>query len=565
MKKITFLLALLTASLSFGQIAINELDADQTGTDTMEFIELSAAPNFSLDGYVVVLFNGSNDLSYSDAIDLTGFSTDANGFFIIGGDAVPGVDIALGADNVIQNGADAVAIYQAAASSFPSGSATTTTGLIDALVYGTNDDDDLELLTGLGETVQYNEDANNNGADTESIQRASDGTYCVGLPTLRATNIDCGSVCDLNLFVVSVSCDAVTSGVDTYTTTLGFTGGGTETYTINSTAGTVGGDDPSTAVTGEILITGINEGVNFDYTVTSTLCDFSNTINAPTCEPTANVATIAELRAGVIGNSYVLTGEAILTFQQAFRSQKFIEDATAAILIDDNNDIITTTYAIGDGLTGIAGTLGEFNGMIQFSPSADPGAPSSTANTITPQVVSIATLAANPGDYESEYVQIEQDVVIDNSANTNWTVGTVFPLSNGGGSFNFRTSFFDADYIDQVVPTTQSTIAGIITEREDDGGYYITARDGQDADTILGLNDNDLSALSIYPNPANDFINIGSQNEGAITVTVFNVLGKQVIATQNTNRLNITNLTSGVYLVQLTQGDATTTKKLVVK
>jgi hypothetical protein len=188
MKKITLLLALLMVGTSFGQIVINELDADQTSTDTEEFIELlSATPNFNLDGYIVVLFNGNiaDNLSYT-TVDLSGFTTDAEGYLIIGSDAVTGVDIALGADNTIQNGADAIAIYQDDAANFPNGTPPTTTNLIDALVYGTSDPDDADLLAALGETVQYDEDAVD--ADIESLQLANDGTYCTALPTLRDEN-----------------------------------------------------------------------------------------------------------------------------------------------------------------------------------------------------------------------------------------------------------------------------------------------------------------------------------------------------------------------------------------
>ncbi len=187
MKKITLLAALFFGAVSFSQVVINEVDSDQTSTDVTEFIELkSISPNQSLDGLIVVLYNGATDLSY-DTIDLSGRTTDANGYFIIGSDAVPNVDIALGAENTIQNGADAVALYQAAASAFPNGTAVTSDFLVDAIVYGTSDDDDVELLTGLNQTVQYDEDENSM-KDTESLQRKDDGTFCVTLPTLRAIN-----------------------------------------------------------------------------------------------------------------------------------------------------------------------------------------------------------------------------------------------------------------------------------------------------------------------------------------------------------------------------------------
>jgi hypothetical protein len=151
----------------------------------------------------------------------------------------------------------------------------------------------------------------------------------------------------------------VTSGVDTYTSTLGFTGGGTATYTFSASQGTVSGDNPSSSASGEITISGVNEGVDFTYSLTSENCDISNTINSPSCEPGSTVNTIAELRAGTIGNDYTLNGEAVVTFVQGFRNQKFIEDGTAAILVDDNNGVITSALAAGDGITGLTGTLDE--------------------------------------------------------------------------------------------------------------------------------------------------------------------------------------------------------------
>lgn len=471
MKKITLLIALLISCLSFGQVVINEVDADQTGTDVMEFVELfSETPNQSLDGLVLVLFNGSDDASYN-AIDLTGFSTDANGFFIVGGDEVMGADIMIGANNTIQNGADAVAVYTGNIDDFPNDTPATTANLVDAIVYGTNDADDTDLLAALGETVQYNED--NVDADIESLQRRADGTYCTAAPTLRAEN-GC-SACTLSFSFNDATCDDVTDGQDGVTYLVDFTGGGAEMVTLDldGTTGTIGGDDPSTDATGTISIN-VSEGVDFALTAMGTTCDLSIDLFAVNCIPTTEVATIAELRAGVEGVEYLLTGEAVLTFQQDFRNQKFIEDATGAILIDDSAGTITTMYTIGDGITGILGTLGSFNGMTQFVPSEDSGAATSTGNAVVPQMVTITALNANPNDFESEYVQLA-DLTVDNSANMTWVTNTEYPISNADGDYVFRTSFFDVDYIGENVPT-EATIAGIITERNN-GDYFITARD----------------------------------------------------------------------------------------
>lgn len=191
MRHFTFLLLFCCSYLcAHGQIVINELDVDSPSTDTMEFIELlTDTPEQSLNGYVLVLFNGSDnggDSSYF-ALDLDGLTSDVNGVLLIANQDVSPVGDFILFDNTIQNGADAVAIYQANGTDFPDGTLATTGDLVDAIVYGTNDPDDTGLLALLGLTEQLNEGANGNSS-TESIQRANDGSYFVAAPTPGALN-----------------------------------------------------------------------------------------------------------------------------------------------------------------------------------------------------------------------------------------------------------------------------------------------------------------------------------------------------------------------------------------
>ena len=565
MRKITLLAAMLFASLSIAQsIKIVEIDADQTSTDDMEFLEIrTQSANQSLNGYTVVFYNGSDNESYR-TVDLTGFSSDSNGYFILGSDLFPGADITMGPDNTIQNGADAIAIYNAPAANFPDDTPVTSSDLVDAVVYGTSDDDDLELLAGLNQTIQWDE--NQNGLkDVESIQYdETSNTFCVGTPTPRASNIDCSSACPISVFVVSVTCDMVTTGVDTYTTTLGFSGGGTAPYTFSSTQGSVSGDDPSSVSEGEIIITGVNEGTDFSYSLTSENCDISNTINSPSCEPGSTVNTIAELRAGTIGNDYTLNGEAIVTFVQSFRNQKFIEDPTAAILIDDSNGIITSALVAGDGITGLTGTLDEFGGMMQFRPTMNISA-SSGGNTIAAQSVLASDLNANPNNYESEYVRIYEFALIDTTENPTWVVGTEYQMLTQSGSYTFRTSFYDADYIGADVPTSNTTVvAGIITERND-GDYYITSRSLSDFSNTLNANTNTLQGFVMTPNPATSFIQVKAASNSPISLQIFDVLGKQVMGLENATLINIESLTTGLYIVKAVQNGETLTTKLIVE
>ena len=175
---------------TYSQLFINEIDSDTDSLDQLEFIEIkSESPNFSLDGYIIVLFNGSSNGSDSSylAIDLNGFQTDLNGLFLIGNNNVsPSAQIIV-PNNSIQNGADAVAIYQAPLSDFPNSTLATTTNLVDALVYDTSDSDDENLMQLLGVNIQINENENGN-KDFESIQRSNNGSYFIDTPTPREVN-----------------------------------------------------------------------------------------------------------------------------------------------------------------------------------------------------------------------------------------------------------------------------------------------------------------------------------------------------------------------------------------
>ncbi|MCB5245421.1 MAG: chitobiase/beta-hexosaminidase C-terminal domain-containing protein, partial [Candidatus Cloacimonetes bacterium] len=186
-----------------------------------------------------------------------------------------------------------------------------------------------------------------------------------------------------------------------------------------------------------------------------------------------NVSTIAELRAGTPGTYYKYTGTGVLTFQQAFRHQKFIQDTTAGILIDDNNGVITTVYNLYDGISNIIGTVAEYGGMMQLTPIADSGPAVSTGNVIIPQEISLNELVSDFEAYESELVRV-MNVSFDTADNViTFTNGTLYPMNNG--LMNFRTTFYDVDYIGMPVPTGLWNIIGIPNSRVIEGNLF-TAR-----------------------------------------------------------------------------------------
>ncbi len=206
------------------------------------------------------------------------------------------------------------------------------------------------------------------------------------------------------------------------------------------------------------------------------------------------VSNIAALRAGATdGTVYQLTGEAVITFQQSYRGQKYIQDASAAILIDDNNGVITTQYNVGDGITNLTGTLNEYGNMIQFIPVQDPGTASSTGNEITPEVVTLTELNSNFADYQSELIKVE-NVTFENGGDI-FATGQVYNVNDSAqNSFGFRTSFYSANYIGGTIPNYNLDIVGICNSRND--GNYFTARDSAD----FALNAPDETILVTSPN-----------------------------------------------------------------
>jgi Lamin Tail Domain/Secretion system C-terminal sorting domain len=86
-------------------------------------------------------------------------------------------------------------------------------------------------------------------------------------------------------------------------------------------------------------------------------------------------------------------------------------------------------------------------------------------------------------------------------------------------------------------------------------------------DFTLGIDDFKTNNFKIYPNPTSKgFVNISSNNGAAMKVTVFDVLGKQVINEMvSDKRLDVSNLNAGIYIMKVTQDNASVTKKLVIK
>ncbi|EPR73284.1 hypothetical protein ADIWIN_1715 [Winogradskyella psychrotolerans RS-3] len=348
------------------------------------------------------------------------------------------------------------------------------------------------------------------------------------------------------------------TSVDVEFITANLAGGESVTLTVNGT--------PTANATSPFAVATTNGQT---YTVTADLVDGGGTtldtdMITFSVSSINQVASITELRAGTLGGTYELTGEAIISYivTENTRNQKYIQDGGAGILIDDAAGMLATALNIGDGITGLKGQLTEFSGTLQFIPTQDIAGTSSTGNTLTPIVLSASDLINSGDTYQSRLITLNNVTFADAGV---FVDNTSYDVADGADVTVCRAGFGDEDLIGSAIPTTASSITGLAAQFN--SVNQVIPRYASDIAAPLSVTDFSANTFSLYPNPTNTgSVSISSTNSAAISVQVFDILGKQVKnQTLTNNTLSVANLKSGVYIVKITQNNASTTKKLVIK
>ncbi|MCK4662991.1 MAG: choice-of-anchor D domain-containing protein [Bacteroidales bacterium] len=194
---------------------------------------------------------------------------------------------------------------------------------------------------------------------------------------------------------------------------------------------------------------------------------------------TVEVATIAELWDGYETVIYNYTGDAVVTYVQDYRNKKWIQDATAGIEIDDDDAVIAAdAYVIGDVITGLLGTLNDYFDQLQFVPLAE-ATVVDTMDVIEPIEVTLEDFNEDLYVYQSQLVVIRNVVFAD--AGDIFATGDKYDIANYTDGI-FRTSFYDANYIDSVIPEGPIDIIGIKSVNY--GDPVITARSEDDFSVV---------------------------------------------------------------------------------
>ncbi|MCB0466429.1 MAG: choice-of-anchor B family protein [Aequorivita sp.] len=101
--------------------------------------------------------------------------------------------------------------------------------------------------------------------------------------------------------------------------------------------------------------------------------------------------------------------------------------------------------------------------------------------------------------------------------------------------------------------------SGSIVISDIDRGLFIVR------DSSLGVHDNSISSFAIYPNPAENLVNITSKTEPIVQVEIFNTLGQKVMSKNFeedlSETIDVSLLQTGIYFLKV---NATSTKRLLI-
>ena len=154
----------------------------------------------------------------------------------------------------------------------------------------------------------------------------------------------------------------------------------------------------------------------------------------------------------------------------------------------------------------------------------------------------------------------ERDVITQISIATGAPTGVQYDyaLAAGGTSTGFVSGGIFIS--DQVVPD-KTVILGLCQCDPSNEIFAIELMSN------LGVKENDISNFSIYPNPTNTgIITIKTTVPGEKQVSIVDVLGKKVMTTTTLDdQVDVSKLSSGVYLVRVSKDNVVATKKLVIK
>ena len=461
------------------------------------------------------------------------------------------------------------------------------TAVAQSMKYDTNDES-ITVVPGNSYTIYMELVDNSHTAITPAVNKTV--TFSVALP------------CDLTLGDMATTCDTTTSGIDTYSGTIAFTGGNTGiAYTISAPNGvTVGGDNPDTIAEGTITFSGMTEYIETPITIVGgagSSCDFSETLASPTCVSFPIVEHFDYTDASTLGSqngwSMLNSGDEMLVAAGNLDYTGLEASTGSKITFDETGSETYTAFSdVTDG-TVYASFLLKVTGF-QTGSNIDLG-----------DGGYIAALAGSASGYDARFwVRPNPD-----------TSGTTFDIGYGVESSNpsFTTATYDLNDVifvvmsynmdDSTVSTwinpdaasfegtaPTATISGVDTGAPAAINLFVLRQDSNNEtpfieldalristswadvtpnDSTASISNNTIKGFATYPNPiTKNSFTITSNSSSKKEVAIFNVIGKKVLATNfsGTNAtIDVSAISAGIYILKVMEAGKIATKKLVIR
>jgi hypothetical protein len=408
--------------------------------------------------------------------------------------------------------------------------------------------------------------------------------------------------CDLVLGDMATTCDAITSGSDTYSGTIAFTGGNTgKAYTITVPNGVaVGGDNPDTTAAGTITFSGMTEYVETPITIVGgagSSCNFSETLSSPICVSFPIIEHFDYTDASTLGSqnawNMLNSGDEMLVAAGNLDYSGLEASTGSKITFDETGSETYTAFPDVTTGTVYASFLLKVTGF-QTGTSidlADGGY--------------IAALAGSTSGYDARFwVRPNPD-----------TSGTTFDIGYGVESSNptFTTATYDlndvifvvmaynmddstvstwinpdASSFEGTIPT--ATISGADTSAPAAINLFVLRQDSNNETPFIELDalristswadvtpnegtastpNNAIEGFATYPNPiTNKEFTITSKSSSKKEFAIFNVLGKKVLSSSFSSvkaTVDVSTISAGIYILKVTEGGKTASKKLVIR
>ena len=447
--------------------------------------------------------------------------------------------------------------------------------------------DDIAVVSGRSYSLTL--ELVDNDGNSLSEQVSASTSFSVELP------------CALELGSINTACDD--SPATTFSGSIAFTGGNTGVgYTITAPSGvTIGGDDPDTVAEGIITFSNMTQDTNVSVNISgdsTSGCDFDRTLYSPACALLpisdafdytvgANLSDDSgwtDVNSGdnivVASGSLDYTGLAAstgnsITFDEAGK-EAYTEFADitsgsvyASFLFRVTDFQTSTSPDLTDGgyFAALAGGTTSYDARLWVRPNPDTDG--------TTFDIGFGHESSNPTFTSETYdfgvvIFVVMSYDIDNGQTNVWinpdpsTFGDTAPTATINTTETSNAASKINLFILRQDSSGETPFLQIDELRINSSWASVTPASG-----TASTSNNTIAGFNAYPNPVKgNSLTVTTSSTEAKTVNIFNVLGRKVFSQRFSSMnktMDISEISSGVYIMKVSEGNNIATKKLIIE